>query len=213
VFTGIVQDIGRIKSIEKKRESAKISIETNINLEDMRAGDSIAVEGACLTVTNIKRNVFTADLSQETLALTTIGDFKAADHVNLEKALIVSDSLGGHFVTGHVDAVGILDKKNNLDKGYLELIFTIPGKLMSQIAKKGSIAVDGISLTVAEVSNRGFRSVIVPHTMDKTTLPSKRPGEKVNIETDIIAKYVQSSLNTTATGGVTEDLLNRYGYK
>jgi len=213
MFTGIVQGVGRIKSIEKKRESAKISIETNLNLGDMKAGDSIAVEGACLTVTNITGNVFTADVSRETFALTTIGDFKAADHVNLEKALILSDFLGGHFVTGHVDAVGFLDNKNNLDKGYLELIFTIPNKLMSQVAKKGSITVDGISLTVAEVSTGGFRSVIVPHTLDKTTLPSKRLGGKVNIETDIIAKYVQSSLNSTTKGGVTEDLLIRYGYK
>ncbi|MBI5888437.1 MAG: riboflavin synthase [Deltaproteobacteria bacterium] len=232
MFTGIIEAIGRVKSVEKKGASGRITIEALVDLarENVRPlsgvnlGDSISVNGACLTVTEIKKCVegghplFSADMSAETLKLTTLGTLKSGAHVNLEAALTLSKPLGGHIVTGHVDGIGTIRKKSANGR-HVDLEISVPERLMSQIVKKGSIAVDGISLTVTEVGLsplRGldfFKTAIIPHTLEKTTLPSKAEGSTVNIETDVLAKYVERFLSAKeGKKGVSEEFLKEHGF-
>jgi len=210
MFTGIIESIGTVKSIEKRGAFGKINIATAMNLESVKPGDSIAVNGACLTVTEVSSGVFTADLSDETLGVTTLGDLGAGDSVNLELALTFSKPLGGHLVTGHIDGVGVIRRK--VKKGdSMDIEVALPEALRSQVVKKGSVAIDGISLTVADVTAEGLRSAIIPHTLKKTTLISKPEGARVNIETDIIGKYVEKYF-LSAKKGVTEGFLEEHGF-
>lgn len=211
MFTGIIQNIGKIKGVEKKGKSAKIIIEHESLLADIKVGDSVAVDGVCLTVVEFSQSMIKTDVSEETLRLTTLGTMKTGDKVNLEKSLTPSTPMGGHFVTGHIDGVGNIARKA-IEGAFAIIDFNIPNELQSQIVKKGSVAVAGISLTVAEVFESGFRVAIIPHTLKITTLSVKKVGDKVNIETDIIAKYVQRFLSVQRKSGVDEAFLKEHGF-
>ena len=211
MFTGIIQAVGRVKDIEAKGDSAGITVEHGGNIADMKPGDSVAVDGVCLTVVEFSLSVFKADISGETLRLTTLGNKRRGGLVNLEKPLTPSSPMGGHFVAGHVDGIGLIVRKAAAGE-FAEIDFSIPAELQGQIVKKGSVAVDGISLTVADLIEQGFRVAIIPHTLKNTSLSSKKEGDRVNIETDIIAKYVERFLGAYKKQGVDEDFLRRHGF-
>ncbi|MFQ5442030.1 MAG: riboflavin synthase [Thermodesulfobacteriota bacterium] len=214
MFTGIIEEIGTVKSIEKRDASGKISIVSSFDLASIKEGESVAVDGVCLTVTgkNGGARTFTADLSAETLRTTTIGKaLRAGCTVNLERALTPGRPMGGHFVTGHIDAVGLIKKR--VEKGeFVDLEVELPGGLTRQVAKKGSIAVDGISLTVRDLSSDVVKFSIVPHTLKCTTLSEKSQGAAVNVETDILAKYVERVLAKEGKKGVSADFLAEHGF-
>ena len=193
MFTGIIQGTGTVKGFENSSQSARITIDTHLKIGDLRQGDSVSVNGACLTITNIGTKCFTAIISHETLKITTLGRTKRGDCVNLEKALKPSDSLGGHLVTGHVDGVGSITKRSKIGNTTF-LSIRLSKELRDYVVRKGSITVDGISLTVKDVLNDGFEVSIIPFTMENTTLALKKEGDLVNIETDIIGKYVERLL-------------------
>ena len=195
MFTGIIQTIGQIKRFDIKGGFARIIINHKGGLSGINIGDSVAIDGVCLTVVGFSPSLLEAAISKETLNVTVLGSRKIGEKVNLEKSLTPATSMGGHFVTGHVDGVGFITRKD-ADGEFAVLDFHIPDKLQGQIAQKGSIAVDGISLTVADIIDHGFRIAVIPHTLRNTTLAIKKQGDKVNIETDVIAKYVERFLLT-----------------
>jgi len=210
MFTGIIEAVGTVKSIEKKGLFGRIVVESGLDMTGIKVGDSIAVNGSCLTVTELLSGAFAADISSETFKVTTLGDLTTGSRVNLEPALTLSRPLGGHMVSGHVDGVGTIRKR--LDKGSsATLEVSCPAPLMGQIVKKGSVAVDGISLTVAELKADGFTVAIIPHTLAKTTLPDKKEGSRVNIETDVIGKYVEKYF-ASGKQSITEDFLSEHGF-
>ena len=195
MFTGIIQALGTIKRITKKGEDALLSIDTAaMGLDDIKIGDSIAVNGACLTVTTKSGQGFTADVSAETLARTNLRTLKAGDRVNLEKALQMKDFLSGHIVLGHVDGLGMIKEKTHKAQS---IIFGIEVKsdLIRYVVEKGSITIDGISLTVNRCEKNRFYVNIIPHTAQATTLSLRKEGDLVNIETDILGKYVEKFLH------------------
>jgi len=211
MFTGIIEDIGRVKFVEKREAFGRIKIETSLDLNEVKTGGSISVNGVCLTVTVLSKGVFDADLSDETLRVTTIGTLKAGDKVNLERALTLSKPLGGHLVTGHVDGLGTVSSRT-FRMDYMDFEVEVPAELMGQIVLKGSVAVDGISLTIAEVKPSGFRVAVIPQTLKETTLLLRREGSKVNIETDIIGKYVEKFFLAGRKKEITEDFLAEHGF-
>ncbi len=211
MFTGIIEAIGRVKSVEKKGASGRIKITAALNPSRTSVGGSIAVDGACLTVVDIGKNEFSADVSEETFALTTLAEKKAGDEINLEPAMTLDKPLGGHLVTGHVDGIGTIVSRA-LKSGYLDMEIKIPAALMAQVVKKGSIAIDGISLTVADFSRDSLRIAVIPHTLEKTTLSSKKNGDRVNVETDVIGKYVERYFQRKQGGNVTEGFLAEHGF-
>ena len=192
MFTGIIEEMGIVKSIKSK----VITIEANKIFDDLKLGDSVAVNGTCLTVSSFSNKIFNADITSETLSRKNLGDLKSGFKVNLERALTLNGRLGGHIVSGHVDGIGIIKNisKNAED---IELIIECPESLMKYIIEKGSVAVDGISLTVARVdtNKNNFSVAIIPHTLKETVLYYKKSGDKVNIENDIIGKYVEKLLS------------------
>ncbi len=211
MFTGIIEDVGRVKSVEKREASGRIKIETALDLDEVRTGGSISVNGVCLTVTRLSRGVFDADLSDETLRVTTLGTLKDGDKVNLERALTLSRPLGGHLVTGHVDGLGTI-RSRAIRSDYMDLEVEVPSELMAQIVLKGSVAVDGISLTVAGVGLKGFKVAVIPQTLKETTLLLRAEGSKVNVETDIIGKYVEKFFLAGRKTEITEDFLAEHGF-
>ena len=217
MFTGIIQAVGRIASMESRGGDRRLHIETaDLPMTDTAIGDSIAVSGVCLTAIELSGAGFKADVSGETLACTVIGDLKAGDPVNLEKALTLATPLGGHLVSGHVDGVGEI-KKRWSDGRSERFEIEAPAELARYIAAKGSICVDGISLTVNRVEGATFELNIVPHTVQATTMGGYRPGRRVNLEVDIIARYLERLLlgntdNENAGGGITRDLLAKHGF-
>lgn len=194
MFTGLVTGMGKVVSLRKSGKSAELVLK--VPLEDVRIGDSISISGTCLTVTKLEGNKLSFDLSDETLSSTTLGGLKAGDSVNIEPSLRADGKLGGHFVTGHVDAVGVIKKKTR-EGGVLKFEIGAPEGIVSLLVPKGSVALDGISLTVVDVLRDGFTIVIIPHTADMTTIGSKDAGDKINIEADIIGKYVMRLLGRT----------------
>jgi riboflavin synthase len=223
MFTGIVTAMGSIRRVTRRSQDARLEIGTALELGDVLIGDSIAVSGVCLTVTALGAGQFTADVSAETLARTTLKTAAAGDPVNLEKALRVGDRLGGHIVLGHVDGVGeILEKTIRSDS--LLYAFRIDPGLSRYIAEKGSITVDGISLTLNSCEKNRFYVTIIPHTAAGTTLGGKGKSDTVNIEIDIIARYLEKLISagrdgesaardSAATpGGIDMDLLARKGF-
>lgn len=210
MFTGIIEAVGAVKSVEKRGAFGRIFIESALDLSGVKIGDSMAVCGACLTVTGLWGRVFSADLSDETLRLTTLGGLKANDKVNIELPLTLSRPVGGHLVTGHIDGVGTIRKKA-LKGDSMDIEVSVPQGVLGQIVKKGSVAVEGISLTVAEVTPDGFRAAIIPHTLKNTNLRDKPEGARVNIETDIIGKYVEKFLSA-GKKGLSEDFLSEHGF-
>lgn len=190
MFTGIIEEIGQVKYVKEGAVSSTITIQANKVLENTKVGDSICTNGVCLTVTEMSINEFKADVMAETLRRSTLGKLKKGSNVNLERALTLQTPLGGHLVSGHIDGVGkIIEVKpeENATWFYIEL----DKNLLKYVVEKGSIAVDGISLTVAYVDNKGFKVSIIPHTSKMTILMGKNVGENVNIECDVIGKYVE----------------------
>lgn len=192
MFTGIIEEIGKVKMIQRG-DITKIAIECEKVLDGTAIGDSIAVNGVCLTVTNVGKNLFTADLMRETLKSSNLGDLKIGSMVNLERALSISGKLNGHIVTGHVDTVGTIVDKNRIMNSNVFKI-KIDERYSKYVVSKGSIAVDGISLTVVEALASYFTISVIPHTELNTTLNFKRIGDSVNIEVDILSKYAEQLL-------------------
>jgi len=197
MFTGIVQGVGRVRAVDPRGGDVRMWIEGgNVPLGDVAIGGSIAVNGACLTAIELEPGAFAADLSRETLSLTTAGDWTAGTPVNLEKALTAGQSLGGHYVTGHVDGVGRVVSRHD-DARSVRVEFEVPGELARYVARKGSICVDGVSLTVNGVSGNRFDVNLVPHTLGVTILGGYGPGTRVNLEVDIIARYLERLVAAT----------------
>ncbi len=190
MFTGLVESEGIITRVERVAGGMRLEVYAPEFGRDMSIGDSIAVDGSCLTVVKFIRGAFIADVSEETMRLTTLGARRQGDKVNLERALRLSDRLGGHIVTGHVDAMGTLVMRHAAGNSTIYQ-FSAPPEVMEYIVPKGSIAVDGISLTVAQVRDDAFAVAVIPHTEQSTTLGSKPTGAPVNLEVDMMAKYVQ----------------------
>jgi riboflavin synthase len=194
MFTGIVQDVGEVASRETRGVDARLVITTkNLDLTDTAIGDSISVQGVCLTVVALTPNSFTADVSHETLSLTTLGELKAGSPVNLEPALRAGDRLGGHLVSGHVDGVAHVSA-TSADGDSLRVKVTVPADLARYIARKGSVTVDGVSLTVNEVEGATFGVNLIPHTQVVTTLGRLQSGTRVNLEVDQMARYAERLL-------------------
>lgn len=187
MFTGIIEETGRVKTVRKKGLNRRLEIEAPKILEDARIGDSISVNGACLTIIEIKDKTLSFDAIPETINITTLKDLKSGDTVNLERALKVGDRLGGHFVTGHIDFAGPIRSKR-ISQGNLEFRISIPAAFLKYVIRKGSVAVDGISLTIADVKSGAFSVCVIPHTVQVTTLGNKQAGDRVNIELDMLAK-------------------------
>ena len=191
MFTGIVQGVGRIRSVEPHGGDVTMWIETgDVPLAGVEIGGSIAVNGCCLTAIEFEPNAFKADLSRETLSLTTAGQWQPGTAVNLEKALTAGQALGGHYVTGHVDGVGQVVGRHD-DARSVRVEFEVPAELARYIARKGSVTVDGVSLTVNGAAGTRFDVNLVPHTLEVTILGGYRPGSRVNLEVDIIARYLE----------------------
>ncbi len=196
IFTGIVEEIGQVRHIRKGGQSAQIDIQASQVVQDIKIGDSIAVNGVCLTVIRFDGHHFVADVMPETMVKTTLAGLNPGSRVNLERALRLSDRLGGHIMQGHVDGLGKIIEKSALD---ISFIFRIgaPQDLMKFIVPKGSIAIDGTSLTVVEVFDDSFTVSLIPHTAAKTILGNKKAGDSVNLETDILGRYIEKLLCST----------------
>lgn len=193
MFTGIIEEVGRIRSQTNSGDSATLEIEGKKIFGDLEIGDSVAVNGVCLTATSIARNAFTADVMHETLNRSSLGAIGVGGKVNLERAMQMNGRFGGHIVSGHIDGTGkIVSLKYDSNAVWYKI--QADSSIMRYVVEKGSIAIDGISLTVAKVYQNAFSVSIIPHTMDETTLGSKNPGDIVNLENDVIAKYVEKLL-------------------
>lgn len=190
MFTGIIEGLGTVISLTRAAGGLRMGIEADFSVDKIKIGDSIAVSGACLTLVHFQDNNFEVDVAPETLVKTTLGQAKRGDKVNLERALRLGDRLDGHMVTGHVDGVGVVKVKRPLANAML-FAFGVPEALLRYIVQKGSVAVDGISLTVNACKRGAFDVSIIPHTAKMTTMGFKKVGDSVNIETDIIGKYVE----------------------
>lgn len=199
MFTGIIESMGTISDIRPAGAGRKITIRSGSELRGTRTGDSIAVDGACLTAVEISGKDFTCDVSPETLRRSTLGEVGPGRHVNLERALRLSDRLDGHLVSGHIDGRAKILYRRDLG-GTLVMGFEVPEELSRYMIPKGSIAVDGISLTINTCSARGFEVAVIPHTSDITTIGLKNPADWVNIETDLIGKYVEKFVKEGKTG-------------
>ncbi len=210
MFTGIVVEMGVVDKIEQKGDITCLHISAERVSEEARIGDSISVNGTCLTVTEINGKVLKFDLSMETMKTTNIGQLKKGSMVNLEPALKPTDPIGGHIVTGHIDGVGRIRKKTDLGQT-IEIEIEAPEEVLRYLVKKGSVAVDGISLTVVDVSMDSFKVVIIPHTAAVTTIGIKKTNDTVNIETDIIGKYVEKFFNRTEAEDKQQRLLKLLG--
>ena len=194
MFTGIIEELGRVRSIEHRGQNARIVIEAHTVTDDTKQGDSIAVNGVCLTALDIKPDSFAADVSSETLARSTLGSLMPGTPVNLERAVTPSMRLGGHIVQGHVDARGKLVSVTDLGESWTVRI-DYPKEISRYLVFKGSVTVEGISLTIANLTDDYFEVAIIPKTWELTNLSYLRPGDDVNLEVDIIAKYVERMMN------------------
>lgn len=219
MFTGIIETVGKVAGIDQQGEAIRLTVSAGKVAEDVALGDSVAVNGVCLTVTHYEPPFVTFDAVYETMRKTTLGQLGIGDSVNLERSLPVGGRLGGHIVQGHVDGTGRVASIRPIGNSWFVYIDATP-ELMRYIVTKGSVAVDGISLTVAESADRTFALSIIPHTWEHTSLREKHAGDAVNIETDILGKYVEKMLGGYLAGadraaersGVTMDLLARAGY-
>lgn len=211
MFTGIIEDIGVIANINKMAGRWEISLKTALPPATIKEGDSISVDGICLTVTKLSNNTFFVDASLETLRLTTLKEKRTGQKVNLERAMSVENRFGGHLVTGHIDGVGsIIEKKKEGDS--TTFVIEVSPPLARYIVGKGSIAIDGISLTVNEQRDNIFTVNIIPYTVSRTTIGEKNLRDAINIETDIIGKYVESFLTKSKSKSIDMDFLYRHGY-
>ncbi|WP_366922341.1 riboflavin synthase [Metallumcola ferriviriculae] len=217
MFTGLVEELGTVKSIRHGPKSAVLEIEAAEVLEGVKLGDSIAVNGVCLTVTGFSEQKFYADVMAETLNRTSLKALRSRDQVNLERAMRLGDRLGGHLVSGHIDSTGLITGQEQVDIALVTRV-EAPGEMLQFVIPKGSVALDGISLTVVDVDDKGFSVSLIPHTAKATTLGFKRVGDVVNIEVDMLAKYVARLLSWQKEGqdkrpaGVTAALLAESGF-
>ena len=193
MFTGIIEELGTIKRIQRSSQSGRLTIQAGITLDQTKIGDSIAVNGVCLTVTRFSRHTFEADVSPETLDKSTLGELNPGDRVNLERALRLSDRLNGHLVSGHIDGTGVIADKKTMGNAVVVAI-RVPESMAKYMIKKGSVAIDGISLTINLCQDQLITLSVIPHTAELTTIGLKQKGGRVNIETDMIAKYVEQFL-------------------
>ena len=211
MFTGIIEEIGKIKRISLSGKSGSLEIAANVVLEGTKIGDSIAVNGVCLTVTSLSETSFTADVMAETLRRSSLGSLTAGSSVNLERAMSAQGRFGGHIVSGHIDGTGKISKMKK-EENAVWVFIEAKAAILSLIVEKGSIAIDGISLTVVSVTDSEFSVSVIPHTSKETTLLSKKAGDFVNLENDIVAKYVQkllgSSISPVTTSQADEKILN-----
>lgn len=211
MFTGIVEEIGIIKKLAKADGHAVIVVECKTVLDDTKLGDSIAINGVCQTVIELSTNSFSVEVSSATLEVTTFSALKVGDKVNLERALTLQSRLGGHLVSGHIDGVAKI-KNIQKDTNFYNLSFELDKNLMKYVAKKGSITINGISLTIADVSSSEVKIAIIPHTFENTTLKSLKYNDFVNVESDILAKYVEKILSTNNNSVIDEDFLKGNGF-
>jgi len=213
VFTGIVEEIGHVRHITRQGEFQRMQISAQRVLEDVKMGDSINVDGVCQTVVHFDAQSFSVETVSETLSRTTLGQFQSGRPVNLERALCPGDRLGGHIVQGHVDGVGHVGSMQERQNEW-RIQITAPSTLQRYIAEKGSIAIDGTSLTVAHLSDEGFTISVIPHTFDYTILSQRRVGDAVNLEVDVIARYIERLLagGAGSNAGLSFESLRNMGY-
>lgn len=215
MFTGLVDEVGIIQAIIKSTKSARITIKAKKVLEEVKLGDSISTNGVCLTVTDFSTNHFTVDVMAETMRRSNLKNLSSGDEVNLERALRVGDRLGGHMVSGHIDGIGVIAKYENEDNAVWITISTSP-EILRYIVEKGSIAIDGVSLTVAYVDDSIFKVSIIPHTRDATTLLRKKTGDMVNLECDMVGKYIEKLIfvkeEPEIKKGIDLDFLSKNGF-
>ena len=211
MFTGIIKAKGSIGAMEKRGGDVRLRVTaTELPWADYAVGDSLSVNGVCLTAVHLHDDGFDTDVSLETLDVTTLGQLESGDAVNLEPALRVGDALGGHLVSGHVDGIGKLLSRSD-DARSIRMTFEAPSELARYIARKGSICVDGVSLTINEVSGNTFGLNIIPHTAEVTTMGSYEVGRAVNLEVDLLARYIERMLGNDASG-LSMDFLKEHGY-
>jgi riboflavin synthase len=210
MFTGLIEELGEIASVSSERDGRQLRVRAGLVLDGVRLGDSINVNGACLTVTAFDADTFEAGLAPETLAKTNLGDLARGDAVNLERAALPTTRLGGHYVQGHVDGTGAV-KDSRPDQDALWLTVTAPSALMRYIVPKGYIAIDGASLTVVHVGDDWFDVTLIAYSQKKLALPRKRLGDRVNLEVDIIAKYVERLLKPERPA-LSREFLSRHGF-
>jgi riboflavin synthase len=214
MFTGIIEEIGTVTSVVKGEKSCKLTITGNVIFDDIKLGDSVSVNGVCLTVTSMTKSSFTADVMAETMRRSSLGMLKNGSRVNLERAMSANGRFGGHIVSGHIDSTGEIISL--IPEGNAVWV-TVHADLntLRYIVEKGSIAIDGISLTVAEVTNQYFRVSIIPHTRMQTTLLSKKSGDTVNLECDIIGKYIEKLMvpqKEEKSSNITMEFLTKHGF-
>lgn len=214
MFTGIIEEVGSVVALEPREAGSRISLRAPVVAGDIRAGDSISVNGVCLTAVEPSREGFSADVSPETLRRSSLASLRPGSKVNLERALAAGGRLGGHIVQGHVDGVGVIESFDQLGGGNWWLSVAVPADLERYFVFKGSVAIDGISLTIAAVDPGRIAVAVIPHTYANTNLPEKRPGDPVNLETDVLAKYVEKMLATLDLNRsrLTVDRLREMGY-
>ena len=215
MFTGIIEATGKLSSIEQRGADISVTIVSDkLDFSDVKPGDSIASNGVCLTVTRLGKHSFSADVSSETLAHTLFGQYQSGQCINLEKAMLPTSRMGGHIVSGHVDGVSQVVKLEQSGRAW-QIWLALPKALAHYIATKGSVTVDGISLTVNELSSDAFRLTIVPHTAQHTTIATLKVGSKVHLEVDLIARYLERLLNKDSAGAsstVSLALLSQRGF-
>ncbi|MBN2009173.1 riboflavin synthase [candidate division KSB1 bacterium] len=212
MFTGLIEEIGTIRQVQRRSTSIRISIQANKILDDLKIDDSVAVNGACLTAVEVGPDYFSVDAVAETLAKTTLNDLRPSAPVNLERALRLQDRLGGHLVQGHIDTVARIQQFQQGNEGG-DLRIEMPQELLKYVIPKGSITIDGISLTVAEITGHVIRLAIIPHTLKQTILQYKRRGDMVNIEVDLLAKYIeQLMLHAGSDTKITREWLMQQGF-
>ncbi len=211
MFTGIIEEVGSIRHIRMGSASCVVTVAASRVLEDVRIGDSIAVNGTCLTVCRFDGNSFSADVMPETMRRTNLGRLSPGDRVNLERAMAANGHFGGHIVSGHIDGTGTVSALRREDNAVWVTI-AADRDLLRYIVQKGSIAIDGISLTVARVTDGNFSVSVIPHTGEETTLLHKTPGDIVNLECDVIAKYVEKLLGKAERGGISAQFLADHGF-
>lgn len=217
MFTGIIEEIGQIKGISKGASSCSMTIQAKTVLEDAKIGDSIATNGVCLTVTSMTGNTFTVDVMPETLRRSNLGSLSAGSYVNLERAMSANGRFGGHIVSGHIDGTGTISDLKREDNAVWVKV-SCGDNLLKYIIEKGSITIDGISLTVAYVDSKCFKVSIIPHTAAETTLLSKKVGDVVNLENDVVGKYVEKLISfkqeesKPAKSSITEEFLLKNGF-
>ena len=213
MFTGIVEGIGTVTEVQRRGDLLSVGISTPPSLTDIAVSDSICVNGVCLTVTVCSEGSFQAEISPESLQRTNVGSLRSSDEVNLERALKINDRLGGHLVMGHVDATGSITEITR-GSGSLGMTIRVRREIVPYLVEKGSVTVDGVSLTVSDIHGDAFAVVIIPYTAENTTLGKKRIGDGVNIEVDIIGKYVKRFLEGEKDGkeGIDEGFLVEHGF-